>query len=246
MRERQDRGRETGSGDTLTSPQWMRTPSVHQDKAFPKNHFREGLPEVTSRSGQGHWQAPRSACGPSLCGPSHSSSRCSPPRATLPSVILPPRPAAPTASGLAYLPPVRTFGDKPGHEKAHEAPENTHHDQRHSEAVVRHACTSADQPVRRLTLVPPGSVNSGSRDLRTKAPPLALSVTRPSDSAPWAGAPPSPSLSLGCSLELVRGEVPVTRGSTKFSGKNLDLFRRCVIYSFSCILRADVKSLKKL
>lgn len=108
--------------------------------------------------------------------------------------------------------PVRTLGDKPGHEEAHEAPEHAHHDQRHSETVVCHACAPGAEPVHRLTLVPPGSVNRGSRDRRAKAPPPALGVTRPSDSAPWTGAPPLPSLSQGCCfLELVRGEVPAAR-----------------------------------
>lgn len=170
----------------------MCTPSVHQDKKhslkITSGRAARGdltfRPETLTNSQRAH------AVFLSVVHPA-SSSRCGPPRAILPSVI-PPRSSVPTASGLAYLPPVRTLGDKPGHENAHEAPENAHHDQRHSEAVVRHACTPADEPAGCLTLASPGSVNSGSRDLRTSVPPPALSVTRTSDSAPWTGAPPSP------------------------------------------------------
>lgn len=197
---------------------------------------------MTSRSGQTLTNSQRAhAVFLSVVHPA-SSSRCGPPRAILPSVI-PPRSSVPTASGLAYLPPVRTLGDKPGHENAHEAPENAHHDQRHSEAVVRHACTPADnQPA--ASLSPHPEVSTAAHVTCAERPaPCAQRDShvrlRPLDRSPAFTCPVS-----GCSfLELVRGVVPVTRASARFSGKNLDPFRRCVIYNFIYILRAEVKSL---
>lgn len=82
-----------------------------------------------------------------------------------------PSPRVPPKEGPAHLPPVGTLRDEPGNQEADEAPEHAHHDERHREAAIRHGCRGTCQPLpSRLTLVPPGSVNTRPRDQRAHRP----------------------------------------------------------------------------
>lgn len=118
-----------------------------------------------------------------------------------------PRPACrsslrvPPQAGLAHLPPVGTLRDEPGHQEADDAPEHSHHYQRHRETVVRHGRRRSCQPLHhRLTLVPPGSVNTEPRDQGAQGPasraPRDLAPTPPLW-GPGNKAPPSPGESRG-------------------------------------------------
>lgn len=163
-------------------------------KQSPELPSEEGPPEVTSsRSGRGSptLLRSRSRGAPSGSGPD-SGARGHPGKVSVrcgvaPSPARPGRsePRVPPWAALAHLPPVGTLRDEPGHQEADDAPEHTHHYQRHREAVVRHGCRRRCQPLHhRLTLVPPGSVNTGPRDQRAQGPASCAPRDPRADSAP--------------------------------------------------------------